>query len=62
MRKAVAKLNNMILHSNLTYLYFNVYLLKSVFFRCGIINLNEKQEKELQRMYEEMIVIKFGLR
>ena len=62
MRKVVAKLNNTVLHLNLTYLYFNIYLLKNIFFRCRIVNLNEKQEKELQRMCKEMIAIKLRLR
>jgi len=61
MKKVVVKLNNTILHPNLIFLYFNTYLLKSIFFRCEIINLNEKQEKELQKMYEEMITTKLGL-
>ena len=61
MRKSVVKLNNTVLYSNLTYLYFNAYLLKSIFFECRIVNLNEKQEKELQRIHEEMISIKLRL-
>jgi len=34
---------------------------KSVFFGCGIVELNEQQEKELQRIYEEPLLVKLGL-
>ena len=61
MRKAVAKLNNMILYLNLTYLYFNIYLLKSIFFGIGIMQITEKQEKEMQLMCEETTYSKLGL-
>jgi len=37
MSLAIGKLNNTALQTNLTYLYFNAYLLKSIFFGTGII-------------------------
>ena len=58
---AIGKLNNTILQLSLTYLYFNAYLLKSIFFGTGIIQIIEKQEKEMQLMYEETICSKLGL-
>ena len=43
------------------YLYFNAYLIKSVFFRCGIVKLNEKQLKDLKQTYENAIAQKMNL-
>ena len=41
--------------------YFNVYIIKSVFFGCGVIELNPKEVKELKQIYEEQMLIKLGL-
>ena len=41
-------------------MYFNVYMIKSVFFGCGVIELNLKEEKELKRIYKEPMLIKLG--
>ena len=32
-----------------------------VFFGCGVIELNKKQEDELRRIYEQPMLIKLGL-
>ena len=42
-------------------IYFNVYMIKSVFFGCGVIELNPREEKELKRIYEEPMLVKLGL-
>jgi len=42
-------------------MYYNVYMIKSVYFRSGIVELNNKQEIELRRIYEELLLIKLGL-
>ena len=42
-------------------MYFNIYFITSVYFSAGIIELNDKQEKELQRIYEALILRKLGL-
>ena len=42
-------------------MYFNVYMIKSVYFRCRMVNMNQQQEKELQRICKEPILIKLGL-
>ena len=39
------------------YVYFNMYMLKSVFFGAAIIEINKKQIKELKRIYEILIII-----
>ena len=38
--------------------YYNVHMIKSVFFGCRVINITKKQEKELKRLYEEPILRK----
>ena len=58
----IGRLNNTILKPHLTYLYFNVYLLKSVLFGCRVVNINNKQDKILCSVYEEIILLKLGLR
>ena len=40
--------------------YYNVCMIKSVFFGCRVINLAKKQKKELERLYEESILRKIG--
>jgi len=40
--------------------YYNVYMLSSVFFGCGIILLNKKQEEELKTIYEQPLLHKIG--
>jgi len=42
-------------------IYFNIYMIKSVFFGCGVIEFHLKEERELQRIYEEPILVKLGL-
>lgn len=42
-------------------MYFNVYMIKSVYFGCGVIELNKQQENELRRLYEEPMLVKLGL-
>ena len=41
--------------------YYNIYMLKSVYFRYRIIDLNEKEKDELRRTYEELLLRKLGL-
>ena len=41
--------------------YYNIYILKSVYFRYRIIDLNEKEKDELRRIYEELLLRKLGL-
>ena len=40
---------------------FNVYLLKKVFFGCGVIKLLKRQDKELRKLYKTTIDKKFRL-
>ena len=41
--------------------YYNVYMIKSIYFDCRIVELTEKQEKELRRIYKEPLLVKLGL-
>jgi len=43
------------------HIYFNMYLLKSIFFGCGIISITNNQEKELKRIYKAPILSKLQL-
>ena len=36
-------------------------MIKSVFFGCGVIELNPREEKELKRIYKEPMLVKLGL-
>jgi len=62
MYEAIAKLNSTIVQSQLIYLYFNTYLIKSVFFVCGIVELLEEQNIILQKIYKATIAKKMKLR
>ena len=61
MKSTIDKLRRTTIHPHLTYIMFNAYMMKSVYFRCGIVELNPRQEKLLQKEYEEMILTKLGL-
>ena len=56
MKESIAKLNNTKMHLNMIYMYFNAYLMKSVYFGCGIIVLNKLQDNILRKMCEPIIV------
>ena len=62
MMESVAKIKVMEIYPAIAYAFFNVYLSKKVFFGCGIVDINKKQENELIRIYEPMILhkMKFG--
>ena len=44
LNSAIYKLKQKVIELGVIYFYFNVYLLKSVFFGCGIVNLSIKQD------------------
>ena len=49
MNLAMYKLKQTVMEPDVMLLYFNTYLLKSIFFGCGIVNLSVKQEEKLQK-------------
>ena len=57
---SIIKLKNMDINSYQASVYYNIYLIKTVYFGCGIIELNDKQERELKRIYKEPILNKLG--
>ena len=61
LRKSIAKLINMNIHSLLTYVFYNAYLLKSVYFRRGIMFITEKQEQKFHLIYKATVLKKLGL-
>ena len=61
MIKSVKKLISTELQPYQYHIYFNMYLLKSIFFGCGIILITNNQEKELKRIYEAPILLKLEL-
>ena len=61
MQCAIAQLQNIVIALPLTYIFFNQYLIKSVYFGCSLMYLNETQEKELIKIYKEPILKKIGL-
>jgi hypothetical protein len=61
MRCAIAKLQNTVIALPLIYIFFNQYLIKSMYFGCRPIYINKAQEKELMKIYEVPILKKIGL-
>ena len=55
------KLINTELKVSLTYLYFHYYMIKNVFFGCGVTNFTPLQEKELKQIYKLPIINKLRL-
>ena len=61
MKIAITKLNSTILYPQQAYLYFNAYLLKSMYFGSDIMWLNKEQDENLRRIYKELIAVILGL-
>ena len=59
--EAVFKLKNTKIVVPTAYLYYNMYLIKKVYFGCEIVHLTEQQEQELKRIYEPVLLKKLGL-
>ena len=59
---AIHKLKQTVMKPGVMYLYFNVYLLKSVFFGYQIVKLSIKQEEKLQKKHKATILQKMKLR
>ena len=60
MKIVIAKLEQTQIPIQLVYVYYNIYLIKAVYFGCGIIQLTPNEEKILKAIYEEPILIKLG--
>ena len=61
MRIAIAKLNNTNTIPQLIYVFYNAYMIKSIYFGCGILKLTPTQEAILIWIYELTLLQKLGL-
>ena len=61
MKESIVKVMNIPISTIQTYIYFNMYLTRSVFFRCNIIELTTQQERILIGIYKKPILKKLGL-
>ena len=61
MIEAVFKLKNTKIVVPTAHLYYNMYLIKKVYFGCGIVHLTEQQESELKKIYEPVLLKKLRL-
>ena len=56
MSEAILKLNNTTIVVSTTSMYYNMYLIKRVYFRCRVISINSKQEDILKKIYKLVIL------
>jgi len=61
MIEAVFKLKNTKIVVPTAHLYYNMYLIKKVYFGCRIVHLTEQQEGVLKRICEPVLLKKLGL-
>jgi len=61
MKEATYKLRNVEIAAPVAHLYYNAYLIKKVYFGSGVLMLTEKQEKELRKIYEPILLRKMNL-
>ena len=61
MQEALCKLKSMPLSIANAYMYYNMYLMRKVYFGCGIITLMPNQEKILMKISKSILLRKMGL-
>jgi len=61
MKEVIWKLKNTTIVILTALLYYNMYLIKKLYFGCGIFTINEIQEKILKKIYESVLLHKMGL-
>ena len=59
--ESVKKLMNTELTSCQVHVYFNIYMLKIIFFGCGVVILSEMEEDEMKRIHENTTLNKLWL-
>jgi len=59
--KSITKLMNLDINSYQASVYYHIYMIKEVFFGCGIVDLHPREEQELKRIYEAPLLQKLGL-
>jgi len=60
LNKSIIKFMCMDINPYQAAIYYNTYMIKSVYFGCGIVKLESNEIKELKRMYEGPILKKLG--
>jgi len=61
MLKAICKLKNTMIVVSTTSIYYNMYLIKKVYFGYGVLSITHQQEGELKKIYESVVLRKLGL-
>ena len=61
MKDAIGSLKNTTMAVSTASMYYNMYLIKKVYYGCGILKLNDSQVKILKTIYEPVILNKLGL-
>jgi len=61
MLEAMYKLKNTTMVISTASMYYNMYLIKMVYFGCGVMSLTPQQEIILKKIYEPIILKKLGL-
>ena len=61
MKVVVNHLKNIIISISTALIYYNMYLIKKVYFGYSIVSISKKQEEMLKKIYEPVILRKMGL-
>ena len=61
MLEAIHKLRNMAIIVPTVYMYYNMYLIKKVYFGCEVFSITPPQEEILKKIYEPVLLRKMGL-
>ena len=61
MLEAMYKLKNTTIVVSTASMYYNMYLIKKVYFGCGVMSIIAQQEIILKKIYEPIILKKLGL-
>jgi len=61
MRLTITKLNNINIIPQLTYIVYNAYMIKSIYFGCSIMKLINQQDAILMKIYKLMLLWKLRL-
>jgi len=61
MKEAIHKLANTEIMASTAHIFYNAYLIKKVYFGCGIVTLEPNQEMILRKIYEPVILRKLQL-
>ena len=60
MKQVIEKLKHTTITTPVAYVYYNMYLLTKVYFRCRIMKITDKQEEHLMKIYKLIILKKLG--